>query len=73
MYMLCCRRNLAALVNIVCHPPWRNYAGRNAQIEKVANTARMYIVPHRAALQSSSADSHPVGMPSSSEEHVVKA
>ena len=44
--MLCCRRNLAALVHIVCHPPWRNYVGRNAQIEKVANAARMYIVPH---------------------------
>ena len=46
MSMLCCRRNLAALVHIVCHPPWRNYVGRNAQIEKVANAARMYIVPH---------------------------
>ena len=34
MSMLCCRRNLAALVHIVCHPPWRNYVGRNAQIEK---------------------------------------
>ena len=45
--MLCCRWNLAALVHIVCHPPWRNYVGRNAQIEKVASAARMYIVPHR--------------------------